>query len=126
MEVFILYAVMMLDSWRTILKITSGISVFVFFTVGIMYLIRMIDFQETKEELSDWFKVVKLSFCVALFTLTSLLFIPTTKQGMVLIASGAVIEAAKTETAQCIAGKSVLVVEKALDELLADKPKEKK
>ena len=45
---------------------------------------------------------------------------------MVLVASGAVIEAAKTETAQRIAGKSVLVVEKALDELLADKPKEKK
>ena len=126
MEVFILYAVMMLDTWRTIFKITSGISVFVFFTVGIMYLIRMIDFQETKEELSDWFKVVKLSFCVALFTLTSLLFIPTTKQGMVLVASGAVIEAAKTETAQRIAGKSVLVVEKALDELLAGEPKEKK
>lgn len=47
-------------------------------------------------------------------------------EGMVLVASGAVIEAAKTETAQRIAGKSVLVVEKALDELLADKPKEKK
>ena len=37
-----------------------------------------------------------------------------------------VIEAAKTETAQRIAGKSVLVVEKAVDELLADKPNEKK
>ena len=125
MEVTILYVVMMLDTWCTIFKITFGISVFVFFTVGIMYLIRRIDFQETKEELSDWCKVVKLSFCVALFTLTSLLFIPTTKQGMVLVASGAVIEAAKTETAQRVAGKSVAVVEKALDELLAEK-KEKK
>lgn len=31
MEMFILYAVMMFDTWRTIFKITSGISVFVFF-----------------------------------------------------------------------------------------------
>ena len=72
------------------------------------------------------YKAAKFSFYTFAGAMVFLFIIPTTKQGMVLVASGAVIEAAKTETAQRIAGKSVLVVEKALDELLADKPKEKK
>ena len=125
MEVAILYVVMMLDTWCRMFELTFGISVLVFFVAGLMYLIDRDEYDKTKEELSCLYKVTKLSFCVALFTLTSLLFLPTTKQGMVLVASGAVIEATKTETAQRIAGKSVAVVEKALDELLADK-KEKK
>ena len=50
------------------------------------------------------YKAVKFSFYTFAVTLVFLFIIPTTKQGMVLVASGAVIEAAKTETAQRISG----------------------
>ena len=125
MEVFILYAVMMFDTWCKIFTTLAIVSLIVLLCVGFLYL--AVPWSKNEEVvMRRMYKAVKFSFYTFAGTLVFLFIIPTTKQGMVLIASGAVIEAAKTETAQRIAGKSVLVVEKALDELLADKPKEKK
>ena len=52
--------------------------------------------------------------------------IPTRKDVAFILAGTGVIEAAKTDTAQRIAGKSVSVVEKYLDELLKKEEEEKK
>ena len=125
MEVLILYAVMMFDTWCKIFTTLAIVSLIVLLGTGFVYL--AVPWSKNEEAvMRRMYKVVKFSFYTFAVTLVFLFIIPTTKQGMVLVASGAVIEAAKTETAQRIAGKSVLVVEKALDELLADKPKEKK
>lgn len=128
MEVLILYAVMMFDTWRTIFTTLAVISIGVAIGAGFLYLFAPhspgSEFEETVNR--RVYKAAKFSFYTFAGAMVFLFITPTTKQGMVLVASGAVIEAAKTETAQRIAGKSVLVVEKALDELLADKPKEKK
>jgi hypothetical protein len=48
---------------------------------------------------------------------------PSQKDAMFILAGTGVIEAAKTDTAQRIAGKSVDVVEKYLDELLKESKK---
>jgi membrane-anchored protein YejM (alkaline phosphatase superfamily) len=128
MEVAILYVVMMFDTWCKIFTAIAIISIVVAIVAGFVYLV-LPHSPENKFEgivMRRRYKAAKFSFYTFAGTLVFLFIIPTTKQGMVLVASGAVIEAAKTETAQRIAGKSVLVVEKALDELLADKPKEKK
>ena len=123
MEVLILYAVMMFDTWRTIFTTLAVISIGVAIVAGFVYLVLPHNPESNFEAMH---KVTNFSFYAFAGAMAFLFITPTTKQGMVLVASGAVIEAAKTETAQRIAGKSVLVVEKALDELLADKPKEKK
>ena len=125
MEVFILYAVMMFDTWCKIFTTLAIVSLIVLLCAGFVYLAGPWSKNE-EAVMRRMYKAVKFSFYTFAGTLVFLFIIPTTKQGMVLVASGAVIEAAKTETAQRIAGKSVLVVEKALDELLADNPKEKK
>ena len=120
MEVLILYAVMMFDTWCKIFTTLAIVSLIVLLGAGFVYL--AVHWSKNEEVvMRRMYKAVKFSFYTFAGTLVFLFIIPTTKQGMVLVASGAVIEAAKTETAQCIAGKSVLVVEKALDELLADK-----
>ena len=128
MEVAILYVVMMLDTWCTIFETLAVISIVVALLAGFLYLLTPhspgSEFESTVRH--RVYKAVKFSFYTFAGAMVFLFITPTTKQGMVLVASGAVIEAAKTETAQRIAGKSVDVVEKALDELLADKPKEKK
>ena len=125
MEVLILYAVMMFDTWCKIFTTLAIVSLIVLIGTGFVYL--AVPWSKNEEAvMRRIYKAAKFSFYPFAGTLVFLFIIPTTKQGMVLVASGAVIEAAKTETAQRIAGKSVLVVEKALDELLADKPKEKK
>ena len=125
MEVFILYAVMMFDTWCNIFTILAIVSFIVLLGAGSVYL--AVPWSKNEEAvMRRMYKAAKFSFYTFAGTLVFLFIIPTTKQGMVLVASGAVIEAAKTETAQRIAGKSVLVVEKAIGELLADKPKEKK
>ena len=125
MEVFILYAVMMFDTWCNIFTILAIVSFIVLLGAGSVYL--AVPWSKNEEAvMRRMYKAAKFSFYTFAGTLVFLFITPTTKQGMVLVASGAVIEAAKTETAQRIAGKSVLVVEKALDEMLADKQKEKK
>ena len=125
MEVFILYAVMMFDTWYNIFTILAIVSFIVLLGAGSVYL--AVPWSKNEEAvMRRMYKAAKFSFYTFASTLVFLFITPTTKQGMVLVASGAVIEAAKTDTAQRIAGKSVLVVEKAIDELLADKPKEKK
>lgn len=126
MELLILYAVMMFDTWCKIFTTLAIVSLIVLLCVGFLYLIVNPCNKDEEVVVRRIYKAAKFSFYTFAGTLVFLFIIPTTKQGMVLVASGAVIEAAKTETAQRIAGKSVLVVEKALDELLADKPKEKK
>ena len=120
MEVFILYAVMMFDTWYNIFMILAIVSFIVLLGAGSVYL--AVPWSKNEEAvMRRMYKAAKFSFYTFACALVFLFIIPTTKQGMVLVASGAIIEAAKTETAQRIAGKSVLVVEKALDELLADK-----
>ena len=126
MEVFILYAVMMFDTWCKIFTTLAIVSLIVIIGAGILYLLVTPCDKDEEVVMRRIYKAAKFSFYTFAGAMVFLFIIPTTKQGMVLVASGAVIEAAKTETAQRIAGKSVLVVEKALDELLADKPKEKK
>ncbi len=126
MEVFILYAVMMFDTWCKISTTLAIVSLIVIIGAGILYLLVTPCDKDEEVVMRRIYKAAKFSFYTFAGAMVFLFIIPTTKQGMVLVASGAVIEAAKTETAQRIAGKSVLVVEKALDELLADKPKEKK
>lgn len=124
MEVFILYAVMMFDTWYKIFTILAIVSFIVLLGAGCVYL--AVPWSKNEEAvMRRMYKAAKFSFYTFACTLVFLFITPTTKQGMVLVASSAVIEAAKTEPAQRIAGKSVAVVEKALDELLADK-KEKK
>lgn len=126
MEVLILYAVMMFDTWRKIFTALAIVSLIVIIGAGILYLLVTPCDKDEDVVMRHIYKAAKFSFYTFAGAMVFLFIIPTTKQGMVLVASGAVIESAKTETAQRIAGKSVLVVEKALDELLADKPKEKK
>ena len=126
MEVFILYAVMMFDTWNNVFTTLAVISLIAIIGAGILYLLVTPCNKDEEVVMRRIYKAAKFSFYTFAGAMVFLFIIPTTKQGMVLVASGAVIEAAKTEAAQRIAGKSVLVVEKALDELLADKPKEKK
>ncbi len=126
MEVFILYAVMMFDTWCKIFTTLAIVSLIVIIGAGILYLLVAPCDKDEEVVMRRIYKAAKFSFYTFAGAMVFLFITPTTKQGMVLVASGAIIEAAKTETAQRIAGKSVLVVEKALDELLADKPKEKK
>ena len=52
-----------------------------------------------------------------------LIFVPGQKAAIFIVAGTGVVEAAKTDTAQRIAGKSVSVVEKYLDEMLAEQTK---
>ena len=59
--------------------------------------------------------------CVVLVTVA----IPTQKDAMLILAGTGVIQAAKTDTAQRLAGKSVQVIEKALDDYLKQTTKEK-
>ena len=125
MEVAILYVVMMLDTWCNIFITVAAISMIVCFIAGTAYLFVPPGNRNEEVIVRRVYKVVRFSFYTFACTMILLFITPTTKQGMVLVASGAVIEAAKAETAQRIAGKSVAVVEKALDELLADE-KEKK
>ena len=126
MEVLILYAVMMFDTWCKIFTTLAIVSLIVIIGAGFLYLLVTPCNKDEEVVVRRIYKAAKFSFYTLAGALVFLFITPTTKQGMVLVASGAIIEAAKTETAQRIAGKSVLVVEKALDELLADKPKEKK
>ncbi len=126
MEVFILYAVMMFDTWHNVFTTLAVISLIAIIGAGILYLLVTPCNKDEEVVVRRIYKAAKFSFYTFAGAMVFLFITPTTKQGMVLVASGAIIEAAKTETAQRIAGKSVLVVEKALDELLADKPKEKK
>ena len=73
----------------------------------------------------DWKGPVKsltaLWVCVVLCTVA----IPTQKDAMFILAGTGVIQAAKTDTAQRLAGKSVAVIEKALDDYLKQTTKEK-
>lgn len=52
-----------------------------------------------------------------------IIFVPSQKAAMFIVAGTGVVEAAKTDTAQRIASKSVGVVEKYLDEMLAEQTK---
>lgn len=52
-----------------------------------------------------------------------LILVPSQKAAMFIVAGTGVVEAAKTDTAQRIAGKSVSVVEKYLDDMLAEQTK---
>ena len=125
MEVAILYVVMMLDTWYMIFITVAAISMIVCLIAGSAHLFVPPGNRNEEVIVRCAYKVVRFSFYTFACTMILLFITPTTKQGIVLVASGAVIEAAKTETAQRIAGNSVAVVEKALGELLADK-KEKK
>lgn len=75
------------------------------------------------EQAKRMFNAMKPWFFVLLFIVV---FVPNQKTAMFIVAGTGVVEAAKTDTAQRIASKSVGVVEKYLDEMLAEKEKEKK
>ena len=66
-----------------------------------------------RKKLWPFWKV--LAACVAVLVVT-----PSQKDAMFIIAGTGVIEAAKSDTAQRLAGKSVNVVEKYLDEMLKE------
>ncbi|MNY60861.1 hypothetical protein D3C86_1974710 [compost metagenome] len=55
----------------------------------------------------------------------SFLLMPTKQEAAVIVAGGAVVEAAKSETAQRLASKSVTILENSLDNILGTQAVEK-
>ena len=104
MEVFILYAVMMFDTWCKIFTTLAIVSLIVIIGAGILYLLVTPCDKDEEVVMRRIYKAAKFSFYTFAGAMVFLFIIHTTKQGMVLVASGAVIESAKTETAQRIAG----------------------
>ena len=104
MEVLILYAVMMFDTWCKIFTTLAIVSLIVIIGAGILCLLVTPCDKDEEVVMQRIYKAAKFSFYTFAGAMVFLFIIPTTKQGMVLVASGAVIESAKTETAQRIAG----------------------
>ena len=101
MEVLILYAVMMFD---TRIETLSKTQYLLIVSVVLSVFTRITLFLHDEDLPENWKKVMKCVIILLISVTFVKAIIPTTKQGMVLVASGAVIESAKTETAQRIAG----------------------
>lgn len=116
MEIFLLYLITRLDAlW--------GLGLLMFIVGAFLLFIATIANADVDEkELRPYrkFAVVMLLLGTPLWVLTP------DKDDAIFIAAGAgVIAAAKSETAQRVAGKSVQIVEQYLDELIKDKAKKK-
>ena len=60
---------------------------------------------------------------ILIMAILVIVLVPNQKEAAFIIAGTGVIEAARTDTAQRLAGKSVQVVEQYLDEILKEEPK---
>jgi len=112
-EVVLLYLFTRLDALKHLLFVASMLGSF---GVAAAWFAIFID---------DWKGPVKtltaLWVCVVAFTV----MVPTQEDAVFILAGTGVIQAAKTDTAQRLAGKSVQVIEKALDDYLKQTTKEK-
>lgn len=70
-------------------------------------------------------KVFAVNACFFIFAGVSYIMCPTKEEAAVIVAGGAVVEAAKSETAQRLAGKSVMILENSLDNILGKQAIEK-
>jgi len=112
-EVFWLYLFTRLDAIQALLQIASMLGGF---GVGAAWFAVFID---------RWNGPVKSLTAVWVCVVMLFVMIPTQKDAMFILAGTGVIQAAKTDTAQRLAGKSVAVIEKALDDYLKQTTKEK-
>ena len=112
-EVFWLYLFTRLDM---LCALSTVATVFGGMGVGVAWVANFID---------AWKGPVKSLTAVWLFAVLCTVVIPTQKDAMFILAGTGVIQAAKTDTAQRLAGKSVAVIEKALDDYLKQTTKEK-
>ena len=114
-ETFALYLLTRLDA-------LVGISVSMAIISGFAHVMLFL----TDSEFVDkaFTKQRRLLMWMTILGVAGIMFIPSQKEAMFIVAGTGVLEAAKSDTAQRIAGKSVAVVEKYLDEALKDKPKD--
>ena len=134
-EIVVLYLITRLDSINTAASIVFFCGSFLF---GILLLVYMLADPDKnpyngKENIESYDRSTRNARAVCLLVfkrwwivalcLGICIFVPTKKEAMFIIAGTGVIEAAKSETAQRLAGKSVDIVEKYLDNLIdkADK-----
>ena len=94
MEVLVIYLVMMLDNIKLFLDMVANMAIATMFLCVLFWLASSGQYSKGVIKYLNYATITCLVLCFANA------FTPTTKQGMVLVASGAVIEAAKTETAQ--------------------------
>ena len=114
-ETFALYLLTRLDA-------LVGISVSIAMISGFAYVILF--FMDSQFVDKEFTNQRRLLMWMTILGVAGVMFIPSQKEAMFIVAGTGVIEAAKSDTAQRIAGKSVAVVEKYLDEALKDKPKD--
>jgi len=112
-EVFWLYLFTRLDAINAIL---INMSILGGFGVGAGWFAVFVD---------RWKGPVKSMTAVWACAVVLAVMTPTQKDAMFILAGTGVIQAAKTDTAQRLAGKSVAVIEKALDDYLKQTTKEK-
>lgn len=123
-ELFGLYLFTRLESINTVLTILTlalGIALII---AGVVW-VATIDYPDDKEHQTarSYIAMIRKYFAWAL---VAAIIVPSQKEATFIIAGTGVVEAAKTDTAQRIAAKSVGIVEKYLDEMLAEKEKGKK
>lgn len=77
--------------------------------------------EKSRERSKLLFKYAKRTGIAATIAALTTVLIPSQKDTMFIVAGIGVLEAAKTETAQRVAGKAVAIVEKAMDEYMGEK-----
>ena len=128
-EMFLLYLFTRLDNIKEISGVFLVICAVLLVGSFIVMTINNPDQDYSRSEKRDheqakrMFNSMKPWFFALLFIV---MFVPNQKAAMFIVAGTGVIEAAKTDTAQRIATKSVGVVEKYLDEMLNDTKKDDK
>lgn len=122
-EIFLLYLFTRLGAIQTILFIGAVFSSVALFSLGIMLMATAASNYHKEEHAFSKraikYPITTLSICGLL-----LLIVPSQKDAMFIVAGAGVLEAAKTETAQRLASKSVQVIEGFIDNYL-EKDKKK-
>lgn len=99
--------------------------------IGLGFLAFVRDIALSEQDTVSKFEVWSFGILVAFFTSMTLffgacfIFMPTKEEAAVIVAGGAVVEAAKSETAQRLASKSVTILENSLDNILGKQALEK-
>lgn len=122
MDWFLLYLILKLDALSALFVVGAVISV----SIAIVFWVIGASAKEYKdpEYVASNFKSAKKWTYVAIPLIVFATLIPTTQQIVIMTGGVGVLEASRTERAQEMASKSVVVIEKFLDEYLkeAEKP----
>lgn len=114
-----IYLVTRLDAIQSLFATVTGLGIFISLLSALAAMLTTNSPHEVNVH-NKARSIFKTAFITAYIGATLSTFIPTKNDAMVIIASTTVIDAVKSETGQRIAGKSVAVVEKWLDEAMKE------